>query len=185
MLLEELIDIIASLNTMKFDVKQKLKYVEKYKNIVNWSNLTDLKVREIKDNLTSLIMSNDNDECAKQFDKLMLSVELSKMLNIKYEREISKLNRIGEGLTRLMNVPQVLIQKENIEKIIQENYIKRSDIFEIDKIRESLRELVKYLPKKMRPEYYTNFNDDINIIEHDDRRVEQTELSDYKKKVNF
>jgi len=185
MLLEELIDIIASLNTMKFDVKQKLKYVEKYKNIVNWSNLTDLKVREIKDNLTSLIMSNDNDECAKQFDKLMLSVELSKMLNIKYERELGKLNRIGEGLTRLMNVPQVSIQKENVEKIIQENYIKRSDIFEIDRIRESLRELVKYLPKKMRPEYYTNFNDDINIIEHDDRRVEQTELSDYKKKVNF
>lgn len=184
-LLEELVDIITSLNIMKFDVKQRIRYVEKYKDIVNWNNLTDLKVREIKDNLTSLVMSNDNDESAKQFDRLMLSVELSKMLNIKYDREIGKINRIGEALTGLMNVPQVSNQKDNIQKILQDNYVERADIFEIDRIRESLRELVKYLPKRMRPEYYTNFNDDINIVEHDDRRVEQTELSDYKKKVNF
>ena len=184
-LLEELVDIITSLNIMKFDVKQRIRYVEKYKDIVNWNNLTDLKVREIKDNLTSLVMSNDNDESAKQFDRLMLSVELSKMLNIKYDREIGKINRIGEALTGLMNIPQVSNQKDNIQKILQDNYVERADIFEIDRIRESLRELVKYLPKRMRPEYYTNFNDDINIVEHDDRRVEQTELSDYKKKVNF
>ena len=184
-LLEELVDIITSLNIMKFDVKQRIRYVEKYKDIVNWNNLTDLKVREIKDNLTSLVMSNDNDESAKQFDRLMLSVELSKMLNIKYDREIGKINRIGEALTGLMNVPQVSNQKDNIQKILQDNYVERADIFEIDRIRKSLRELVKYLPKRMRPEYYTNFNDDINIVEHDERRVEQTELSDYKKKVNF
>ncbi len=74
-LLEQLVDTISSLNTLKFDVKQKMQYVEKYKDIVNWNNLTDLAVKEIKDNLTSLIMSNDNDETAKQFDRLMLSIE--------------------------------------------------------------------------------------------------------------
>ena len=185
LLLEELVDIINSFNTMKFDVKQKIQYVEKYKAAVNWNNLTDLQVKEIKDNLTSLIMSNDNDESAKQFDKLMLSIELSKMLDIKYNRETSKLNRIAEGLLGLMNIPQVQIKNDDIRKIIESSYLERADIIEVDRIRDSLRELIKYLPKHIKKDVYTNFSDDINIVEHDDRRVEQVELTDYKKKINF
>lgn len=184
-LLEDLSNTVSSLNLLKFDVKQKIKYVEKYKDLVNWNNLTDLAIKEIKDNLTLLIMSNDNDESAKQFDRLMLAIELSKMLNINYERETLRLNCIGESLLGLMNSPQVQIKSEYIKKIIQQSYVKRADIFEIDKIRKSLRELIKYLPKRIRSYVYTDFSDDINIVEHDDRRIDQNELSDYKKKMNF
>lgn len=184
-LLEELVNIVNSFNTLKFDVKQRIQYVEKYKNIVNWNNLTDLAVKEIKDNLTSLILSNDNDESAKQFDRLMLAIELSKMLNMKYERETSRLNRIGEGLTGLLNIPQVQAKNDDIKKILEDNYIERADIIEVDRMRDSLRELIKYLPRRIRKDVYTNFSDDINIVEHDDKKIEQTELSDYKKKVNF
>lgn len=185
LLLEQLVDTVVSLNTLKFNVKQKIQFVEKYKNIVNWNNLTDLAVKEIKDNLTLLVISNDNDEPAKQFDRLMLSIELSKMLNMKYDKESVRLLNVGEGLIRLMNLPQVINKKDDIQKILQENYIDKIDIFEIDRIRDSLRELIKYLPKKIRPEYYTDFSDDINIVEHEDKKVGQLELSDYKKKVNF
>ncbi len=184
-LLEQLVDTISSLNTLKFDVKQKMQYVEKYKDIVNWNNLTDLAVKEIKDNLTSLIMSNDNDETAKQFDRLMLSIELSKMLNMRYEREKSRLSHIGEGLIGLMNIPQVANKKDDVQKLLKEDYINKADIFEIDRIRDSLRELIKYLPKRIRKAVYTDFSDDINIVEHDDRKIEQQDLSDYKKKINF
>jgi type I restriction enzyme R subunit len=184
-LLEELVDIVNSLNTLKFDVKQKMQYVEKYKDAVNWNNLTDLQVKEIKDNLTHLIMSNDNDESAKQFDRLMLAIELSKMLNIKFNREASILSHIGEGLLGLMNIPQVQIKNEDVKKIMESTYIERADIFEVDRIRDSLRELIKYLPKNIKKSVYTDFSDDINIVEHDDRRVEQEEFTDYKKKMNF
>ncbi len=185
LLLEELVDIVNSLNTLKFDVKQKIKYVEKYKDAVNWNNLTDLQVKEIKDNLTSLIMSNDNDESAKQFDKLMLAIELSKMLNMKYSRESSRLNHIGESLLGLMNLPQVQEKNDDIKRIIQSTYIERSSILEVDRIRDSLRELIKYLPKNVKKDVYTDFCDDINIVEHDDRKIEQVELTDYKRKMNF
>ena len=185
LLMEEMVDIISSLNTLKFDVKQKLQYVEKYKNIVNWTNLTDISVKEIKDNLTALIMSTDNEESAKQFDKLMLSVELCKMLNIKFDREIGRLAHIGDGLVRKLTVPDVASKQEDIQKIRQENYIKNSDIFEIERIREALRELIKYLDKVDRKIVYTDFSDDINIIESDDNKVTQEEFTDYKKKVNF
>lgn len=184
-ILEELVDIINSLNTLKFDVKQKIQYVEKYKEAVNWNNLTDLQVKEIKDNLTHLIMSNDNDESAKQFDRLMLAIELSKMLNIKFNREVSRLNHIGEGLLGLMNIPQVKNKRDDVKKIIEFTYVERADIFEIDRIRDSLRELIKYLNKNVREAVYTDFSDDINIIEDDERRIKQEEFNDYKKKMNF
>jgi len=184
-LLEQLVDTISSLNTLKFDVKQKIQYVEKYKDVVNWNNLTDLAVKEIKDNLTLLIISNDNDEPAKQFDRLMLSIELSKMLNMRYEREISRLSHIGESLIGLMNIPQIADKKDDVQKLLKEDYINKADIFEIDGIRDSLRELIKYLPKRIRKDVYTDFSDDINIVEHDDRKIEQQDLSDYKKKINF
>ena len=185
LLMEEMVDVISSLNTLKFDVKQKLQYVEKYKNIVNWTNLTDISVKEIKDNLTALIMSNDNEESAKQFDKLMLSIELSKMLNIKFDREISRLSHVGDGLLRKLTIPDVARKQEDIQKIRQEDYLSRADIFEIDRIRDSLRELIKYLDRRERKLVYTDFNDDINIVESDDTKVTQEEFSDYKKKVNF
>lgn len=184
-LMEELVSIINSLNTLKFDVKQRIQYVEKYKYAVNWNNLTDLQVKEIKDNLTQLIMSNDNDESAKQFDRLMLAIELSKMLNIKYNRESSRLSHIGEGLFGLMNIPQVQVKNDDIKKIMESTYVERADIFEMDRIRTSLRELIKYLPKSIKKAVYTDFSDDINIVEHDDRRIEQEDLTDYKKKMNF
>ena len=46
-------------------------------------------------------------------------------------------------------------------------------------------ELIKYLPKTTKKAIYTDFSDDINIVEHDDRRIEQEEFTDYKKKMNF
>ena len=163
LLLEELVDVVNSFNTLKFDVKQRIKYVEKYKDVVNWNNLTDLQVKEIKDNLTSLIMSNDSDESAKQFDRLMLAIELSKMLNIKYNRETNRLEHIGEGLLGLMNIPQVQSKNNDVKKIIETTYVERADIFEIDRIRDSLRELIKYLPKRIKKDVYTNFSVKINI----------------------
>ena len=184
-LLEELVDIVNSLNTIKFDVKQKLKYVEKYKEFINWENLTDLGVKEVKDNLTVLVMSNDADEAAKQFDRLMLSIELSKMLNIKYEREKSRLRYIGNGLLGLIRDSQISEKKEDIQKLLDESFIEDANVFEIDRIRILLRDLIKYLPSKVRIDVYTNFTDEINIIEHDDRRVTQLELTDYKRKVDF
>lgn len=184
LLLEQLADAISALNTEKFDVKQKLKYVEKYSSAVNWSNLTEISVKEIKDNLTNLIMSFDNDECAKQFDKLMLSIELSKMLNIKCDREINRLMHIGSNLLNI-GIPDVQNNRDEIIKITQENYVKNSDIFEIDKIREKLRSLIKYIDKEIRPSVFTTFNDYINIVERDDFKITYNEFSDYKQKVNF
>ena len=63
--------------------------------------------------------------------------------------------------------------------------MKQLGIIELDKLREQIRELLIYLPVNSRRYYYTNFSDDINIIEDDTHLAPETELNDYKEKVNF
>jgi len=184
-LLDELLNIIDNLNPERFDVKQKLQYVEKYKELANWNNLNDITVKEIKDNLTNLIDSNDNNESAKQFDKLILSIEYSIMLNIKYDRELFKLAKIGDSLLGITNIPQVKEKETTINLLTDTEKTKQLSIIELDIIRKDIRNLLIYLPKSVCIYYYTDFSDEINIIEDGTHLNTSEEFNDYKEKVNF
>ena len=187
-LINELSDLVNQLNREKFDVKQRLLYVEKYSDIDNWANLTDVKINEIKTNLTNLIISIDNDEAAKQFDRLMLLIQMSKILNIKFDREKEKLKNIGEKLINLSNIPQIQDKISIVKNIIDDSYIRDSDIIEIESLRANLRNLMKFLPTSESNIYYVDFNDDFFIINNGtdkSSRPRQIELNNYKKKVNF
>lgn len=185
-LIDELSKTIACLNTEKFDVRQKLKYVEKYSSKINWENLSDLGVGEIKDELSFLIMSDDNDEPAKQFDRIMYYIMCSKILDIKYDTEIKKVIYIANKLIPLgTRIPEVGSKLEVLNSLVDESYIAGCTIYDIDKIRNDIRSLMKYLPRKERRIYYTHFDDEIQIVDDDTTRIITEELSDYKKKVNF
>ena len=185
-LIDELCKTIASLNIEKFDVRQKLKFVEKYSSKINWENLSDLGVGEIKDELSFLIMSDDNDEPAKQFDRIMYYIMCSKILDIKYETEIKKVIYIANKLIPLgTRIPEVGSKLESLNNLIDATYIEGCTIYDIDRIRNDIRSLMKYLPRKERRIYYTHFEDEIEVIDDDTTKIITEELSDYKKKVNF
>ena len=185
-LIDELCKTIASLNIEKFDVRQKLKFVEKYSSKINWENLSDLGVCEIKDELTSLIMSDDTDEPAKQLDRVMYYIMCSKILDIKYETEIKKVIYIANKLIPLgTRIPEVGSKLEILNNLIDDTYIEGCTIYDIDRIRTDIRSLMKYLPRKERRIYYTHFEDEIEVIDDDTTKIITEELSDYKKKVNF
>ena len=185
-LIDDLSKNIASLNTEKFDVRQKLKYIEKYSSKINWENLSDLGVGEIKDELSHLIMSYDNDEPAKQFDRIMYYIMCSKILDIKYDTEIKKVTYIANKLIPLgTRIPEVGSKLETLNTLIDGTYIENCTIYDIEKIRNDIRILMKYLPRKERRIYYTHFEDEIEVIDDDTTKIITEELSDYKKKVNF
>lgn len=183
-LIDELSDLVANMNTLKFDVRQKIRYVEKYKEKVNWSNLSQLDVMEIKKNITSLVMSNDNDESAKHFDRLMLYVMVSKLMNVKYDREIHRLNHLGDSLIKISNVLSPT-QVECAKMIRDNNYVLKSNIIDLENIRKTLRDVIKMIPKIDRPIIETIFNDEISIIDRGEVKLPGYEFEDYKKKVEF
>ncbi len=65
-----------------------------------------------------------------------------------YGRLRSDLMNKVSGIASVANIPQIQAQKDLIDKIINTDYVERAGIDDFENIRENLRNLMKYVPKK-------------------------------------
>lgn len=182
-LLEELLNNVKSLNEDNFMVRMNLNYVHKYKNENEWNALGSLSVNEIKENISPLIVPLKDDELAKRFDLVMFNIQLAYLQGTNVTRGIKSVIDTAEQLSKLGTIPQVQKQKYIIEKVMTEEFWESADIFELEVVREALRELVKYLEKQSQRIYYTNFEDLIISEEMNDSIYNVNDLKNYRKKV--
>ncbi len=77
-----------------------------------------------------------------------------------------------------------MVQSELIDKILHTDYVDNAGINEFEHIRESLRNLIKYIPYDGAI-YNTNFDDEILSIEWKDSELENDDLKNYKAKAEF
>ena len=75
----------------------------------------------------------------------MYGLELAQLAGKKYGRLKSDLfDKVG-GIATVANIPEIQVQKELIEKILNTDYVERAGIEDFEYIRDSLRNLMKYL----------------------------------------
>lgn len=182
-LVEELLNNVKSLNEDNFMVRMNLSYVHKYKNEDEWSVLGSLSVNEIKEYISPLIVPLKDDELAKRFDLVMFNIQLAYLQGTNATRGIKSVIDTAEQLSKLGTIPQVQEQKYIIEKVMTEEFWESADIFELEVVREALRELVKYLEKQSQRIYYTHFEDLIVAEEMNDSIYNVNDLKNYRKKV--
>lgn len=182
-LVEELLNNVKSLNEDNFMVRMNLNYVNKYKNKDEWNALGSLSVNEIKEYISPLIVPLKDDELAKRFDLVMFNIQLAYLQGTSATRGIKSVIDTAEQLSKLGTIPQVQEQKYIIEKVITEEFWESADIFELEVVREALRELVKYLEKQSQRIYYTHFEDLIVAEETNDSIYNVNDLKNYRKKV--
>lgn len=89
----------------------------------------------------------------------------------------------AERLSKIGTIPEVKEKKAVIERVMTGEFWEEADIFDMDKVREALRELIKYLEKSTQKIYYTNFNDMIISEESNSSMYNVNDLKSYKKKV--
>lgn len=182
-LLEELLNNVKSLNEDNFIVRMNLNYVHKYKNENEWNALGSLSIKEIKDNISPLIVPLKDDELSKRFDLVMFNIQLAYLQGTNATRGIKSVIDTAEQLSKLGTIPQVQEQKYIIEKVMTEEFWESADVFELETVREALRELIKYLEKQGQRIYYTNFEDFIIAEEKNDSIYNVNDLKNYRKKV--
>ena len=73
-------------------------------------------------------------------------------------------------------------QSDMIDKILNTDYIDTAGLEDFEEIRERLRDLMKYIPKK-RIRYDTNFEDDLLSEDWNESELENDELKNYKAKA--
>lgn len=167
-----------------FAVRQHLKYVDLYSAETNYQCLTYEDTLIVREELAPLILPDGDEASAVRFDALMYGIELAYLVGKKYIRARSDLYKKVEGIASVANIPEIQMQSDLIQKILNTDYLDNAGINEFEEIREKLRDLMKYIPKhKIR--YDTNFEDDLLSMEWKESELENDELKNYKAKAEF
>ena len=182
-LVEDSLKKINSLNEENFFVKMVLNYVHKYKERKEWESLTVDSIKDLKDNISMIIPVENDNELAKRFDLVMYSIQLAYLQEINASRGIRSVMKTAEDLSKLGTIPQIKEKRYMIEKAMTEEFWENADIFEINEVRQALRELIKYLEKDKQQIYYTKFKDIILSEETNTSIYNVNDLKNYKKKV--
>lgn len=184
LLVKQMSEKVQELPRDNFAVRQHLKYVDLYSAETNYQCLTYEDTLIVREELTPLILPDGDEASAVRFDALMYGIELAYLVGKKYTRARSDLYKKVEGIASVANIPEIQMQSDLIQKILNTDYLDNAGINEFEEIREKLRDLMKYIPKhKIR--YDTNFEDDLLSVEWKESELENDELKNYKAKAEF
>lgn len=177
---------IRALNTELTAVKLKLRYIEKYKKESAFALLSEEDKGELLQHIAPLIQVDDTDELAKRFDNFMYGMMLAWAEHtpaFKYAKK--QLCSIASVLEQKVSIPQIKEKLDVIQSINSDDFWNANDILLFEKIREELRELIKFLDSDAGKEpIITRLTDPI-ILQQDGEQLDSAyDFEDYRKKVN-
>ncbi|MGN0005665.1 MAG: DEAD/DEAH box helicase family protein, partial [Candidatus Gastranaerophilaceae bacterium] len=176
---------VRELNRENFAVRQHLKFVDLYSNPDNYANLTYENTLQMKEELASLLLPDDDEPSAIRFDALIYGIELAYLIGKKYTRARSDLMKKVSAVANIANIPEIQAHTDLIDKILHTDYVESAGINEFEHIREELRNLMKYIPKGPKVVYLTNFDDEILEMNWNESELENDDLQNYKAKAEF
>ncbi len=183
-LVEHMTGKVQELNRDNFAVRQHLKYVDLYSTEKNYQTLTYEDTLMVKQELAPLIEPEKDDAKALRFDALMYGIELAYLAGKKYSRGRHDLLKKVSAVASVANIPEIMMQAELIDKILHTDYLDTADINDFEHIRESLRDLIKYIPI-VKVRYDTDFDDEILSMEWKESELENDDLKNYKAKAEY
>ncbi|MGE6415785.1 DEAD/DEAH box helicase family protein [Planococcus kocurii] len=181
--LESLIVDVKSLNDELFRVRQHIQYVHKYQNTKKWNALSVVQTNEIKEHISPLIQPYNDDELAKRFDLLMFTIELAKLNQNNATKPIQRVMRTADALPKLGTIPQVLEQREVIERVQQEQFWQEASLLDLEQVRVALRDLIKFIERSQQKIYYTDFQDEVTEQNENGSILNVNNLQSYRQKV--
>ena len=183
-LVDDMVRKVRELNKENFAVRQHLRYVEQYADPDNYNSLTYEDTLLMAEELAPLITPDEDEASAVRFDALMYGIELAYLAGKKYSRARTDLYKKVSGIASVANIPEIMVQSELINKILHTDYLDTAGINEFEHIRENLRDLMKYLPRR-KVKYITNFDEEILSVEWNESDLESDDLKNYKAKAEF
>lgn len=184
-LVDDMVRKVKELNRDNFAVRQHLKYVDRYSRPESYDGMTYEDTLTIADELVPLIIPDEDEVSAVRFDALMYGIELAYLAGKKYTRAYGDLLSKVKAVSGVANIPEIMVQSELIDKILNTDYLERAGIDEFEHIRNNLRNLMKYIPVSRSSVYNTNFDDEILSTEWKDSELDSDDLKNYKMKAEF
>jgi type I restriction enzyme R subunit len=114
----------------------------------------------------------------------MYGIELAYLAGKKYSRGRHDLMKKVSAIASVANIPEIMMQAELIDKILHTDYVESAGIDDFEYIRESLRNLMKYISTG-RSHYDTDFDDEILSMEWKESELDNDDLKNYKAKAEY
>jgi type I restriction enzyme, R subunit len=180
-----LIKQTQNLNGESFIVRQHWFYVEKYRNENSWNFLNNLEIKELNEHIAPIVVETDQDEMAKRFDAMMYNLQLFVYEGDRKQlRIVNKVVELSGKLSKKGSIPTVAQKMDILKAIQKQEFWQKVSVIGLEKVREDIRDIIKFLEKESRQVVYTNFEDsfeanlkDIDIV------FNNNDLDSYKRKV--
>lgn len=177
---------VATLQPELIAVKLRIQYVEKYRKPDAFTYISESDKGELLKEIAPIVQLQDNDELAKRFDNFMYGLmlaQIEQMPSFQYARR--QLQDIAVLLERKISIPQVKEKLPIIKEVQTDAFWDAQDILLFEKVRQELRELMKFLdtgdPKKP---IHTRLVDPVTDRQEGVQLDPAYDFEDYKAKVS-
>lgn len=188
----ELIQEVKGMNTNYIGVQSSLKYVNKYSEIVNWINFDQTNLAEVKKYIAPNVTGEIDLESARKFDFMCYKFAATRFYN----------NADFENVAKMLFVlSQYLIQyKSHIKEVSDhfttlnymgtDEFINDSTVCKVDSVRCEIRDLIRFIEKKVFEPLITDFTDNIEstgdaIEDPVDMRITIDDFKTLEEKARF
>lgn len=179
---EECFNKVKKLNRNLINVKTSLRFVDKYSDIKAWDYIALLELKEMKKQLTPLIDANSDEEESKYFDLWIFNMELEEITGDKdYSKAIQKVTTICDALTEKFSIPEVASKKDFIKEVMENDFWENVNLTKMEKVRNELRELIKFLGREVWTIIESNFQD--STIVKEGGSSPRPQFKNYKQRV--
>lgn len=157
---------VAGMSLDNFVVRPQRRHVENWTQPTAWQRPSAEQLAEVAAHLSNLLSSErDEDEDAKRFDLLMLSLQLA---SLRAEPGLARLKlrvqQLANALLELSSVPVVQAELRLIDAITGEEWWQDVTLPMLEQVRRRLRALIKLVEKSSRAVVYTDFEDALGEV---------------------
>ena len=171
----------------RIQVREAMQYVDKYYDLETWVSLSPVMVKEAKVHLSPLLDSGLNgDYLAVAFDVRIFYIEYAilKTGGIKGVNDhIKTIRLIAQYLiTEKASVPQVLAKAGELKRVMSESYWNNVNITELERMRESLRDLMQFMKGSGRNKFDIDIEDEVDDADYQPEDT-SIDIRTYREKV--
>ena len=175
---------VAALDRSGFAVRLHLREVERFSKAEVYAGLTYENTLQLAE-LAPLLPPAADDASAVQFDALLYGIELAALSGRSSVKARKELLRKARAVSEIANVPAIEAKRDFLNQLLHSDYVETAGLGEFERIRDELRELIKYIPPKERRFCTTDLEDEIVSSQWRDSELENDDLADYKERVNY
>lgn len=175
---------IAALDRSGFAVRLRLREVERFSKAEAYAGLTYENTLQLEE-LARLLPPTGDEASAVQFDALLYSIELSGLAGKPCARARRELLRKARAMAEVSNIPAIDRKRTFLNQLLHTDYVEAAGLPELERIREELRDLIRYVPQRERIFYTTDLADEILSAQWRASELESDDLADYKERVSY